>query len=94
MFASARRQRKPAVRLRHQQKPRVERGHARLRAYLAPGVMAQAALFIAIFCRLRLRELMLGVGGHGELWLDALVVVAFFVAMAAAATRAYPRAIL
>jgi ABC-2 type transport system permease protein len=41
-----------------------------------------------------LRQLLLGVGGHGELWLDALVVVGFFVAMAAAATRAYPRAIL
>jgi ABC-2 type transport system permease protein len=41
-----------------------------------------------------LRTLMLGVGGQGELWLDALVVVGFFVAMATAATRAYPRAIL
>jgi len=41
-----------------------------------------------------LRELMLGVGGHGELWLDFLVVIGFFAAMVAAATRAYPRAIL
>jgi ABC-2 type transport system permease protein len=41
-----------------------------------------------------LREMLLGVGGHGEVWLDFLVVIGFFAAMAAAATRAYPRAIL
>ena len=41
-----------------------------------------------------LRQMLLGVGGKGELWLDFLVVVAFFVAMVAAATKAYPRAIL
>ncbi|MCW3063215.1 MAG: multidrug transporter permease [Solirubrobacterales bacterium] len=41
-----------------------------------------------------LRELMLGTGGHGELWLDFLVIVGFFAAMVAAATKAYPRAIL
>jgi ABC-2 type transport system permease protein len=35
--------------------------------------------------------------GHGEgvaLWVDFLVVIAFFAAMAAAATRAYPRAVM
>lgn len=41
-----------------------------------------------------LRQMLLGVGGAGEVWLDFLVVVGFFVIMAAAATRAYPRAIL
>jgi ABC-2 type transport system permease protein len=41
-----------------------------------------------------LRQMLLGVGGSGEVWLDFLVVVGFFVIMAAAATRAYPRAIL
>lgn len=41
-----------------------------------------------------LRQMLLGVGGAGEVWLDFLVVVGFFVLMAAAATRAYPRAIL
>jgi ABC-2 type transport system permease protein len=41
-----------------------------------------------------LREMLLGVGGHGEVWLDFLVVIGFFAAMIAAATRAYPRAIL
>jgi ABC-2 type transport system permease protein len=41
-----------------------------------------------------LRQMLVGVGGAGELWLDFLVVSAFLVAMAAAATRAYPRAIL
>jgi len=41
-----------------------------------------------------LRQMLLGVGGKGELWLDFLVVVGFFVAMVAAATKAYPRAIL
>jgi len=41
-----------------------------------------------------LRQLLLGSGASGELWLDFAVVIGFFVAMAAAATRAYPRAIL
>jgi ABC-2 type transport system permease protein len=41
-----------------------------------------------------LRSLLTGVGGSGELWLDFLVVIGFFAAMVAAATRAYPRAIL
>jgi len=41
-----------------------------------------------------LRQMLVGVGAHGELWLDFLVVTAFFAAMLAAATRAYPRAIL
>ena len=41
-----------------------------------------------------LRQMLLGVGGRGEVWLDLLVVVSFFVAMVAAATKAYPRAIL
>ena len=40
-----------------------------------------------------LRELLLGIGS-GELWLDVLVLVAFFVVLAAAATRLYPRAVL
>jgi ABC-2 type transport system permease protein len=41
-----------------------------------------------------LREMLVGVGGHGEVWLDFLVVAAFFAVMLAAATRAYPKAIL
>jgi ABC-2 type transport system permease protein len=41
-----------------------------------------------------LRQMLLGVGWKGEVWLDFLVVVSFFVAMVAAATKAYPRAIL
>jgi ABC-2 type transport system permease protein len=41
-----------------------------------------------------LRQMLVGVGGAGELWLDFLVVGAFLVAMVAAATRAYPKAIL
>lgn len=41
-----------------------------------------------------LRQMLLGVGGHGEVWLDFLVVFGFFAAMVAAATKAYPRAIL
>jgi ABC-2 type transport system permease protein len=41
-----------------------------------------------------LRQMLLGVGGGAELWLDFLVVIGFFALMAAAATRAYPRAIL
>ncbi len=41
-----------------------------------------------------LRQMLVGVGGAGELWLDFLVVATFFVAMVVAATRAYPRAIL
>jgi ABC-2 type transport system permease protein len=40
-----------------------------------------------------LRELLLGIGS-GELWLDVLVLLAFFVVLAAAATRLYPRAVL
>jgi ABC-2 type transport system permease protein len=41
-----------------------------------------------------LRQMLVGVGGAGEVWLDFLVVTAFFLAMLAAATRAYPKAIL
>jgi ABC-2 type transport system permease protein len=41
-----------------------------------------------------LRQLLLGRGASGELWLDFLVVVGFLGAMVAAATKAYPRAIL
>ena len=41
-----------------------------------------------------LRQMLVGYGAGGELWLDFLVVLAFFAAMLAAATRAYPRAIL
>ena len=41
-----------------------------------------------------LRQMLIGVGGHGEVWLDFAVVIGFFVAMVAAATRDYPRAIL
>ncbi len=41
-----------------------------------------------------LRQMLVGIGGGGELWLDFLVVAGFFAAMLAAATRAYPKAIL
>lgn len=41
-----------------------------------------------------LRQMLVGVGGSGELWLDFLVVGGFLLAMLAAATRAYPKAIL
>jgi ABC-2 type transport system permease protein len=41
-----------------------------------------------------LRQLLLGVGGAGLLWLDFLVVASFFAVMLLAATRAYPKAIL
>lgn len=41
-----------------------------------------------------LRQMLDGTGAGGELWLDFLVVIAFFVAMLAAATRRYPKAIL
>ena len=41
-----------------------------------------------------LRQMLVGVGGSGVLWLDFLVVIAFFAVMLVAATRAYPRAIL
>jgi ABC-2 type transport system permease protein len=41
-----------------------------------------------------LRQMLVGVGGAGELWLDFLVVGGFFLAMLVAATRAYPKAIL
>jgi ABC-2 type transport system permease protein len=41
-----------------------------------------------------LRQMLVGVGGGGELWLDFLVVVGFFAVMLIAATRAYPKAIL
>src|SRR5437763_8196974 len=42
----------------------------------------------------RMRQMLLGVGGGGEVWLDFLVVIGFLLAMLAAATRAYPKAIL
>jgi len=41
-----------------------------------------------------LRQMLVGVGGSGEVWLDFLVVTGFFALMCAAATRAYPKAIL
>jgi ABC-2 type transport system permease protein len=41
-----------------------------------------------------LRQMLVGVGGAGELWLDFLVVAGFLVVMLVAATRAYPKAIL
>jgi ABC-2 type transport system permease protein len=41
-----------------------------------------------------LRQMLVGVGGSGEVWLDFLVVAAFFTVMLVAATRAYPKAIL
>ena len=41
-----------------------------------------------------LRQMLVGVGGAGVVWLDFLVVGGFFAIMLAAATRAYPRAIL
>ncbi|HEX5851685.1 MAG TPA: ABC transporter permease [Solirubrobacteraceae bacterium] len=41
-----------------------------------------------------LRQMLVGVGGAGELWLDFLVVAGFFGVMLVAATRAYPKAIL
>jgi ABC-2 type transport system permease protein len=41
-----------------------------------------------------LREMLVGVGGSGELPLDFVVVAGFFAVMLAAATRAYPKAIL
>jgi ABC-2 type transport system permease protein len=41
-----------------------------------------------------LRQMLLGVGGHGEVLLDFGVVLGFLVLMVAGATRAYPRAIL
>jgi ABC-2 type transport system permease protein len=41
-----------------------------------------------------LRQMLVGVGGGGELALDFLVVAGFFLVMLAAATRAYPKASL
>lgn len=41
-----------------------------------------------------LRQMLVGVGGSGELWLDFLVVAGFFLVMMAGAARAYPKAIL
>jgi len=41
-----------------------------------------------------LRQMLLGVGGHGEVWLDFLVMVGFFVLTVFGATKLYPRAIL
>ncbi len=41
-----------------------------------------------------LRQMLVGVGGAGVVWLDFLVVGCFFAVMLAAATRAYPKAIL
>ncbi|HXR29195.1 MAG TPA: ABC transporter permease [Solirubrobacteraceae bacterium] len=41
-----------------------------------------------------LRQMLVGIGGAGEVWLDFLVVGAFFAVMLIAATRAYPKAIL
>jgi len=41
-----------------------------------------------------LRQMLVGIGGAGVLWLDFLVVASFFAVMLLAATRAYPKAIL
>ncbi len=41
-----------------------------------------------------LRQMLVGVGGAGVLWLDFLVVAGFLAVMLLAATRAYPKAIL
>jgi ABC-2 type transport system permease protein len=41
-----------------------------------------------------LRQMLVGVGGAGVVWLDFLVVAFFFAVMLIAATRAYPKAIL
>jgi ABC-2 type transport system permease protein len=41
-----------------------------------------------------LRQMLLGVGGHGEVWLDFLVMLAFFAMTVFGATKLYPRAIL
>ncbi len=41
-----------------------------------------------------LRQMLVGAGAPGEVWLDFLVVIGFLAVMVAAATRAYPRAIL
>ena len=41
-----------------------------------------------------LRQMLVGVGANGALWLDFTVVIGFFAVMLAAATRAYPKAIL
>jgi ABC-2 type transport system permease protein len=41
-----------------------------------------------------LRQMLDGVGAHGELGLDFVVVIAFFAVMLLAATRRYPKAIL
>ncbi len=41
-----------------------------------------------------LRQMLVGVGGAGVVWLDFLVVAGFFALMLIAATRAYPKAIL
>jgi ABC-2 type transport system permease protein len=41
-----------------------------------------------------LRQMLVGVGGAGEVWLDFLVVAGFLAVMLLAATRAYPKAIL
>lgn len=43
---------------------------------------------------LGMRRCLLGIGEGGPLWVDFAVVLGFLVAMAAAATRAYPRAVL
>lgn len=41
-----------------------------------------------------LRQMLLGVGGHGEVLLDFGVILVWLIALAVAATRAYPKAIL
>lgn len=41
-----------------------------------------------------LRQMLVGVGGAGVVWLDFLVVAGFFALMLIGATRAYPKAIL
>src|SRR6201991_2153722 len=41
-----------------------------------------------------LRQMLLGVGGHGKVWLDFLVMVGFFVLTVFGATKLYPKAIL
>jgi ABC-2 type transport system permease protein len=62
---------------------------------ILPGWLRAVALVNPLTYEVQgLRQMLVGVGGGGLLWLDFLVVAGFFVAMVAAATRAYPRAIL
>jgi ABC-2 type transport system permease protein len=62
---------------------------------ILPGWLRALALINPLTYEVQgLRQMLVGVGGSGLLWLDFLVVASFFVAMVLAATRAYPTAIL